>query len=82
MPDLETYHAEIQKIRANVAAMQANIAKQKLQYMDMVKNKKQLLENMRGSLAAIAEMEEQLQGLLEVHGDPQELTLDELEAML
>jgi len=75
------YHYEIAKLQSNKAQILATVAKQKATYLDFVKNKQVLMENMRASMSAVTELDEQLAGLIAEHGNPPELTLDDLEGM-
>lgn len=78
---MSPYHFEIAKLRSNRAQLLATVAKQKATYLDYVKNREALMENMRASLKSVEELDEQIAGLVEAHGEPMELTLDDLERM-
>ena len=69
MPSTADYHFEIARLRSNLAAQQANIARQVAQLMDHMKNQAALVENIQAAKKAIVEIEEQIAGLVDAHGD-------------
>jgi hypothetical protein len=65
MPD---YHVEQQKIRVQIANLQANLARYDLDIMEADSRKKQAYINIEATKEAIAHSEETLASLIEAHG--------------
>lgn len=70
MPDVTpNYRVEIQRIKSNIAAQQANIERQRLEILEMVDRKGRHEENILAAQRAIADLEQQLAQLSQAHGE-------------
>lgn len=66
----EDMHAEILKLRGMVAQHQANLVKTQARYAEALKNQRGLVKEAQATMATIQEMEAQIAGLVEAHGEP------------
>lgn len=65
MPD---YHVEQQKLVVQIMTLQTNLARSKLEIMQLDSRKVTALENIQSTKVAIDDCEERLRGLEETHG--------------
>ena len=65
MPD---YHVEQQKLVVQIMTLQANLARTRLEIMQLDSRKIGALENIQSTKTAVSDCEERLRGLEETHG--------------
>ena len=65
---LPNYRLEQIRLRAQIAGLQATVARQELELMEMLDRQERLDENIRASHHALSELESQLTGLEQQHG--------------
>ena len=66
----EDMHVEILKLRGMKAQHEANLIKVQGRYADALQGQKNLVEEARSTKRTIEELETQIQGLIDAHGEP------------
>lgn len=65
---MPNYNVESQRLRSQIAALKANIERQKLEIMEMQDRERTTLENIEATKKSVAECRIQLKELEETHG--------------
>jgi TolA-binding protein len=65
---MPNYQVEQQRLRSQIAALKANIERQKLEIMEMQERERATLENIEATKKSITECRIQLKELEKVHG--------------
>jgi len=71
MPD---YHVETQRLLVQVAGLEHNMMKYKLDIMEMESRKANTLKNMAATKTALEKTKAQIDSLIEAHGEPEEVS--------
>ena len=66
------YFVEQQRLRMNIANLQTQVERAKLEIMEMASRKAKAREAIDGSESAIVDLSERLATLIQTHGEPPE----------
>lgn len=66
MPD---YHLEQQRLIAQIASLKSNVEQQKLEIMQIESRREKLVENIEATKKSVGDLEKDLRGLVETHGE-------------
>ena len=62
-------HVEQMKVKAEIASLEHTIARQTVQIMELDHKRERTIVNLKASKKAIGEREEQLEAMIEAHGE-------------